>query len=246
MTTKTTIRLVSLTVILLLVVLAFSFKLCFLEDWVDGVLVWNAKDAYLFSSWSGQGYRSPALEMLVSLVPAFFGASRPPDDSAISTTVFHITPDRIERVTIANVAFRAYLPKGGNIYAWSGGPLWKWENNHFEPASAEEEKEVVTDPQLSILSASNSPTGSEGWSVRSAIAGWPPTSEIKVDGRPIQFLVSLADKNREIHVDARLANGRVDRLLDAKSQLRMVSASTYAERFPKNQNGPSHSLPSSK
>src|SRR3974377_2094428 len=91
---------------------AFFSELHFLDDWVGGALVWNSNEAYLFSAWSGMGYRRTTIGFLPSLVPAYFGASAPPNDRRHSTIVFRITPVGIERYVVPDVAYRAYIPKG--------------------------------------------------------------------------------------------------------------------------------------
>jgi len=87
------------------------FELHLVDDWVGGVLVWNSEEAYLFSGWSGMGYRFRVMEFLAALVPAYFGASTAPDEKRGCTIVFRITPARIERYVVPDVGFKAYIPR---------------------------------------------------------------------------------------------------------------------------------------
>jgi len=217
--------------IVVAIVGAFFAELHFLDDWVGGVLVWNSEEAYLFSSWSGMGYRHSLIGFLAALVPAYFGASAPPNESGHCTIVFRITPARIERYVVQGVVFRAYIPKGNMIYAWSGGPLWKWAGDHFERATQEEDREVIEIPGVTMLSIVKDISDPLGWSVRNSLTGWPSKSEVELKGKPTFFYVDLRDSNREIYVDVQLPGRERERILHAKSKLHLVARREYERLF---------------
>jgi len=203
----------------------------FVDDWVEGELVWNSEEAYLFSGWSGLGYRFRVMEFLAALVPAYFGASTAPDENRGCTIVFRITPGRIERYVVPDVGFKAYIPKGKTIYAWSGGPLWKWAGDHFERATSEEEREVIEIPKATMLSVGKDISDPHGWSVRHTLSGWPAKSEVDIGGKPIFFYVALGDSNSEISVDVQLPNRERKRILHAKSKFHLVGRREYERAF---------------
>ena len=206
---------------------SFFFELHFLDDWIGGVLLWDSEEAYLFSAWSGMGYRSTVVGFFGALVPAYFGASAPPDDSRHCTIVFRITAARLEKYVVPDVSFQAYIPKGNRIYAWDGGPLWKWAKDHFERATPEEQREVIEIPKTTLSSTGKDISDPHGWSIRNSLTAWPSNSEIVLSGRPTFFYVALRDSNREITVDVQLPGRERERILHAKSKLHLVSKSEY-------------------
>jgi len=209
----------------------FLFELHFVDDWVGGTLVWNSEEAYLFSGWAGLGYRFNVMSFLAALVPAYFGAVAPPDNRQHCTIVFRITPARIERYVVPDVGFEAYIPRGKTIYAWNGGPLWKWAGDHFERATSEEEREVIEIPKATMLSVGKDISDPHGWSVRNSPTGWAAKSEVDLEGKPIFFYVTLGDLNREISVDVQLPNRERKRVLHAKSKLHLVGRREYQRAF---------------
>ena len=168
---------------------------------------------------------------LAALVPAYFGASAGPDESRHGTIVFRITPAHIERYVVPDVGFEAYLPKGKTIYAWNGGPLWKWAGDHFERAAPEEEREVIEIPKATMLSGGKDISDPHGWSVRNTLSGWPAKTEVDLGGKPIFFYVTLGDSNREISVDVQLPNRERKRILHAKSKFHLVGWREYERAF---------------
>jgi hypothetical protein len=89
---------------------------------------------------AGSGNHYTPFTLLVAYIPPYFGAVAPPDNLANSTTVFRITPVSLTKYVIRGVGFRTYIPSGDTVYARDGGPLWKWSVDHFERATADEEK----------------------------------------------------------------------------------------------------------
>lgn len=215
------------------VVVIFFYPLYFIDDWVGGQLLWNSHEAYLFAGWSGMGDHYTPVGFLFAVIPAYFGASRPPNDARISTYVLRITPTSIERYVVPDITFRSYIPKDSTVYAWDGGPLWKWVGNHFERATPDEEQKVIEIPKVTILSAGKDFSDPHGWSVRNSVTGWPAKSEIELNGKPVVFFMTLQDLNREVSLDVQLPGGARERILHAKSRLHLVSRSEYKSKFQK-------------
>ena len=227
---KRILQVVIISVIVAILV-AFFLELHFVDDWVGGVLVWNPKEAYLFSAWSGMGYRRTVVGFLATLVPAYFGASAPPNETRHSTIIFRITPAHIERYVAPDVAFRAYIPKDNTIYAWDGGPLWKWAGDHFERATPAEEREIIESQKLTMLSVAKDINDPNGWSVRSSLTGLPPKSEIDVSGKWTFLYVTLSDSDQEISVDVQIPGREREQILHAKSKLHVVTKREYLRAF---------------
>jgi hypothetical protein len=220
---------------MMIVIAAFSVQLYFMDDWVGGVLLWNSHEAYVFSSWSGMGFHFTTAGFLVTLLPAYFGLSGPPDDSRHATTVFHITSTGIEKYVVPDVAFRAYIARDNVIYAWDGGPLWKWAGNHFELATQYEEETIIETPRLTVVTAAKDLSDPNGWSVKNALTSWPPKAQVDLSGKKIDFLMTLSDLNRKVTLDVQLPERPKERILHAESRLHLVSRSEYKRRFPEEQ-----------
>jgi hypothetical protein len=216
-----------------LVVMIFFYEVYSIDDWVDGHLIWNSHEAYLFAGWSGMGYHATPIGYVIALIPAYFGASARPDDTHGSTLVFRITPTTIQRYVVPDIGFRAYIPSGNTIYAWDGGPLWKWEGDHFQEATEEERQKIIEVPKVTILSVRKDISDLNGWSVRNSITGLPPKSQIQLDGKAIDFFMTLQDLNREVSLDVQLPGGAREQLLHARSRLHLVGKSEYKDKFKK-------------
>jgi hypothetical protein len=216
------------------------YPVYFLDDWVGGTLLWKSNEAFLFSGWSGSGNHYTPFTLLVAYIPAYFGAIAPPDNLANSTTVFRITPESLKKYVIRGAGFRAYIPSGDTVYAWNGGPLWKWSIDHFERATADEEKKIIDGPGRTILPEAKDFSDSHGWSARHNLSGWPAKSEIDLNGKSVIFLMTLQNYNRDISVDVQLPGATRQRILHAESQMHVVSRSEYGRLFSSQQEINSH------
>lgn len=219
--------------LVVLAILAFLFpELHFVDDAADGVLLWNSQEAYFFVGLSRDGYQLTAIHGLVALIPAFFGAPRTRDDTRSFTIVFRVTPNGVEKYVVPDVGFRAYIPNGETIYAWDGGPLWKWAGTHFEKVDRAEPRRFLLDE--SALFSKKDSTDANGWSVRHSLRNWP--SEIELQGKRVKFLTKINEwsiTKREVSLDIQLPNGSVQRVLHAKSWPHLVSKSEYNHAFEK-------------
>jgi hypothetical protein len=230
---KKSITQIVIVCIVALVALAFFFPLHFIDDWTDAVLLWNSHEAYLFAGLTRHGYHLTAFQSVLALIPGLFGASRPADDDRSFTLVFHITPTGIKEYVIPDQVFQAYIPTDNTVYAWDGGPLWKWVENHFERASQEEQERIVGNAQQTMLSSGKDFSDSNGWSARHSLTSWRTESQIMLGGTPIQFFMKLADSNNDVSLDAQLPGHAPERLLHARSKLHFVSGDEYAHTFRK-------------
>lgn len=220
---------------LLFVGSTFFLKLYLATDWVDdGVLLWNSREAYLFTGWPRSGYHLSCFEYILAYIPAYFGVPRTYDDSRSSTIVTRITPNGIDRYVVERYlgdrGFRAYFPVGQTIYASDGGAeLWKWSGTHFEKASPEEQQELPVNNASSQQDFQNV----NGWSARHHLLSWPASSNIKLNDKPITFFIKLGDSSNELSLDLQLPGGAPQRILDMKRRLHLVSKKEYDRMFEK-------------
>jgi hypothetical protein len=217
--------------LIVLVILFFFWQIHLVgDDAVNGVLLWNSEEAYLFVGWGRSGYHLTGFEYLLAYIPAFFRIPRTVDDNHFSTIVVRITPPGVESyVTERNQEdspFLSYLPRGNTIYAYDGGAaLWKWAEAHFEKLSPEEQQKVDVDEKA--LSSKEDYTNVIGWSLRHSPTGWPPEFEIQLQGKPVTFLTKSEHSGEELSIELRLADGSSQRILLVKHPFHFVSKSEY-------------------
>jgi hypothetical protein len=239
MSKKRVIQAAALCLIALLI-LFFFWELHLVGDSaVNGVLLWNSEQAYLFVGWGRSGYHLTGFEYLLAYIPAFFRVPRTVDDNRFSTIVARITPTGVEKyVTERNQedrGFLAYFPFGNTIYAYDGGAaLWKWAGTHFEKLSPEEQQEVDVDEK--VLSSKEDYTNVNGWSLRHSSTGWPPEFEVQLQGKPVTFFPKSRHSGEESSIDIRLSDGSTQKMLHVKRSFHLVSKSEYDRIFPKRRN----------
>jgi hypothetical protein len=225
--------------LILLVILFLFWQLHLVGDSaVNGVLLWNSDEAYMFVGWGRSGYHLTTFEYILSYIPASFGVLRTVDDNRLSTIVARITPTAIERyVTERNQedrGFLAYFPRGNSIYAYDGGAaLWKWAGTHFEKLSPEEQQKVDIDEKA--LSSEEDYTNVNGWSLRHSPV-WPPEFKIQLQGTPVTFLTKSKNSGDELSIQLRLPSGASQTILHVKRRFHFVSKSDYDRAFPKIRN----------
>ena len=228
---KTTVLLVT-ACLFMFVLMSVFFEFHLVRDSAqDGVLLWNSEEAYLFIGWGRSGYHLTGFEYLFSHIPGYFGIPRTVDDNRLSMVVFRITPTEVERYVSEPYhmyrGFLAYIPRDKTIYAYDGGAmLWKWAGTHFETAYPEK---IVLDEKL--LSEKKDYTNVSGWSVRHSLTTWPSKSEIELQGKPVNFLMTSKKSSKDVLLDVQLPGATPQRILHANSGLHLVSKSEYDRTF---------------
>lgn len=139
------------TVLVLLAVLASAVpKLHYIRNDSGGTLIWNNEEAYLFMTTAQRGLRVRYVSYPLVLLKELFYAVTVPDDERVIVTVVHITASSTERHVI-NIADPSpgsapslYTPLRGHIYADCPelGGLCRWNLDHFERATDEEQREL--------------------------------------------------------------------------------------------------------
>jgi hypothetical protein len=230
---KRTMQVVA-TCLALLAIAACFFQFHLTRDWAEGsVLLWNSEEAYLFVGWPRSGYHFTGFQLLVELIPAYFGVNHTVDDKRFSIIVIRITRSNVERYVLddsSGSGFQAYIPYGKTIYAYyRGAALWKWAGDHFEQASPEERQSVPIDEKT--LLPQKDFTNVDGWSARHSFTGWPPQSEIELAGQPVTLLVKLSSSGDEVSLDLHRQGSTAQRLLHVERKLHLVSKSEYDRTF---------------
>lgn len=227
-----------MVLVLLFLILAFVYPLHFIDDWADGSLFWNFREAYLCAGLARNGYRTTPAGYVIGLISGYFNLpSMRRAEVRGFTVVFHITSEGIERVVAPDQNFSFYMPYGGAIYAWhEAGPPWKWDGTHFAEVSPEG-AQVIPDPRTTVSKPKEDFTERNGWSAKHSLTGWPSQFEINLGGKPVKFFVKLMNSYSEVSVDVQLPNGRPQQVLHAKSAPYLVTGGEYARTFRKTGSG---------
>ena len=231
---KKIIQVVALCLVVLALMVSLFFDLHLTDDAAGGKMLWNSQEAYLFVALSRDGYHLTPFHYLLASVPAYLGVPRTRDDTRSFTIVFRITPTGVEEHVAPDIGFRAYIPRGETIYAWDGGPLWKWAGTQFERASPEEQQTIILDEN--ILFSKKDYVNVDGWSMRHSLRGWPSKSEIELAGKPVIFLSKANDRpttKEEIALEVQLPGGTPQTILHAMSWPHLVSKPEYDRTFKK-------------
>ncbi len=163
------------TVLVLLAMLASAaLRLYYIRNDSGGTLIWNDEEAYLLMSTAQRGLRVRYVSYPLVLLKEFFYGVTPPDDEHVIVTVVHVTASSTERHVINIVdpspgSPGLYTPLRGHIYADCPelGGLCRWNSDHFERATDEEQRQLDGINKLTVPNFVN--VG--GWSRRDAGAG---------------------------------------------------------------------------
>jgi hypothetical protein len=239
---------VALAVVALIVSLLTVLRVHYVRDELNGSLLWNAQEAYLFLGVAEFGYTFSYLgllrEWLMELLP--FGASQP-NNKHYYMVVLRVTPDNIARYSIDN--FWSGSPPsvfGGSIYTGNmlnsrPGPM-KWSGTDFESVGLEEQKELQKAIVSGELPATPKYDNVGGWSRRMVggeVERKSPTGyteedaklTIQLDGKPLTFLMNSGFIGRKAYIDLQRPGYAPERIwyLDEKS--RRINAATYKRIF---------------
>lgn len=117
----------------------------YISDGGTGTLLWNGDTAYLFLDIGSFGYRLTYLQYMRQTVKELLGVGREPSDKRYSNIVFTINHGNVLRYVLNDTRFSGYYVITGNILSGdlNTGILWKWNENHFERATAEDQRNLT-------------------------------------------------------------------------------------------------------
>lgn len=176
---KASIAITILVILLAAIGAASVLRIYLIREDSGGDVLWNANEAYLFIGVARRGANVSYLEYPWMLFREYVGGVPAPNNERGSVTVIHVGPSGVEQnvVEVADASPGSgpgeYTPFEGRIYANCPeiGGLCRWAGNHFELATEDESKRLV----------SSSFPGVEAWSNRvfgltsrpfDNVAGW--------------------------------------------------------------------------
>ena len=139
---KTTVCLLALAVILC--ASAFS-HIFYIVDGGNGTLFWNSDTAYLFLNLDSLGYRMSYIQYVGQIVREVLGAGRKPSDERFSVVVVTMNSGNVHRYILDDMRLSEYFVIDGSVLSGDQktGILWKWDENHFERATAQEHRDLT-------------------------------------------------------------------------------------------------------
>jgi hypothetical protein len=139
---KTIVCLIGLAVIL--GALAF-LHVYYISDGAGGTLFWNGNTAYLFLNQDSLGYRMNYLQYMGQTLKEALGVGRPPSEKRYSSVVFTISSSDVNRYVLDGMRLSEYFVINGSVLSGdqNTGMLWKWDENHFVRATAEDQRNLT-------------------------------------------------------------------------------------------------------
>lgn len=232
--------LVAAVFLVALVVIVFG-KIYIIRDDSGASLLWNSKEAYLFTGVRRTGVRIRYLEYPWAVIYELLNGVRSADDQRTSLTVVHMTASGVERHVIeasdeepANTP-DFYTPFEGNIYANYHGSLLRWTGDKFEAATAEEQRRLDGTNRLASGDIEKDPAG---WSKRGfGPAGNDYEFAVDVGGN---FTVNVTNRRigeseaSVLSVTRAVAGQSAESIWRVDEHLRTVSKTEYEKAFKRN------------
>jgi hypothetical protein len=161
------------------IIAAASLRIYFIREDSGGDVLWSANDAYVFIGVSRRGFRVSYLEYPWAILRGYLHSVRLPDDDLGSLIVIRVTPSATER-HVVDLKDRApgsgpglYTPFEGRIYANypALGGLCRWSDDHFERATEDESRRLVSSNFPDVKGWSNRIFGLTAWPLDN-VNGW--------------------------------------------------------------------------
>lgn len=160
---KTKIAITSLAILLAAVGAASVLRIYLIREDSGGDVLWNASEAYLFIDVAHRGAHVSYLEYPWMIFREYVGGVAAPNNERRSVTAIHITPSGIEQHVVEVAAAPPggwpgeYTPFEGRIYANypALGGRCRWAGDHFERATEEESRRLVSSSFPGVEARSN-------------------------------------------------------------------------------------------
>jgi hypothetical protein len=160
--------------------------------WADETgtqLLWSADEAYIVIHMRQSGWHGSVLSQLWQVFRNFVGAPTVIRNSVESVVVFEYSTAGLQRAEVRGLTTSIIRPFGNRLYANVNGRRARWEGSRFEPATAEEARQL----QGGAFRLGNYDDVG-GWSNRSNLLYWG-----QVDTR---HRLAVAGRQVEIRVEA--------------------------------------------
>jgi hypothetical protein len=218
-----------LIVLILILGLAATLHLYFIENTSGASLFWNANKAYLFLEGSRTGYRVSYLRFPLVIAEQYLGGVPTRDTWKPYVVVVEITPEHVERFVFDNTTFSltGSGPMGQFIYGGSGKGLVRWTGSGFQAATPEEAREIRT------MNLPFNYDDLNGWSAR---GGLPDDGNVVVTlaGKQVTLVSRSSGKwGLDVSIDLLRPGQAPERLWNGGDRRQRVSKTQYYQTFGK-------------
>lgn len=230
--------------VMVLAVLALAWlRVYYVIDKIQGDLVWNSSDAYVFIGVFESGFTSNYLGYLGELVRETFpfGASGP-EAKHYYAVVLHITPETVQRYTFDNFRYGGVVPVGKTISAgnYLDAARTRWSGTNFEPMTPTEEKEWVEGAR--VIPPGPAYDNVAGWSKRTVggevvresstdFVEKDSEATIQLGGKPVTLSMNSGFISHEAFIDLLRPQHAPERIWHLNENSYGVSKSTYKRIF---------------
>lgn len=229
---------------ILVLLLALAVLLCasaflhvyFISDGGNGTLLWNGDTAYVFLDLGSLGYRLTYLQYIGQSVKEMFGVGREPSDERYSNVVVTINSGNFHRYVLNDMRLSQYFVINGSVLSGdlNTGILWKWDENHFERATAQDQRDLTK-------AGSGHMPGPEyddvdGWHKRISIFSHnmePYSYVINLKSATVS-LRTRQERLDDLSLDIVRADGTTESIWHLAGHMRKVSKAEYEHVFAKN------------
>ncbi len=230
--------------IVVIMSLAYFYRLYAVRESNIGAVLWNSDEAYVFLHVVRQGYDMSSLRYPWVLFKAVaiggFAAAEGPDEINASVIVIHITPSGVERHEVdvpheqLGTGPHMYTPIDDHIYANfpAIGGLCRWAGDHFELATREERERLhneLIEPDID--------GGTRDWSKRRFSTGLFNGAITAEVGQKVRIFVQVSGRSKSSEGQVVVTLDEVDKkpqtlwTFDARRGL--ISTSEYRRLFEK-------------
>jgi hypothetical protein len=219
-------------VTLVVIVGALAFlHVYFISDGGNGTLLWNGDTAYLFLDLGSLGYRVTYLQYLGQSVKEVFGVGREPSDERYSNVAFTINSGTVHRYMIDDMRLSGYYVINGSVLSGDGntGILWKWNENHFERATAQDQRDLTKAGESRMPGPNYDDI--DGWHERISIFSHnmePYTYVINLKGATLS-LRTRQERLDDLSFDIVRADGTTESVWHLAGHMRKVSKAEYQQ-----------------
>lgn len=200
--------------------------------WADETgtqLLWSADEAYIVIHMRQSGWHGSVLSQLWQAFRNFVGAPTAIRDSVESVVVFSYSNVGLQREEVRGVTTSPFRPLGGQLYTSVNGRRARWTGSGFEPARAEEVKELES---AALLVGDYDDVG--GWSNRMNLLYWGQAGtrhRLGIAGHQVELRVEAPSGFREKRLILVIENEAPREIWSLDSRTQELTDEQYAAVF---------------
>jgi hypothetical protein len=192
-------------------------------------LLWSSNEAYIVMHMQRFGWHGSVLGWFWQIFRNFAGGQTETRDSDNSVVVFNYSSAGLQRAEVRGVTTSPFRPLSGNLYTSVNGCRVRWTGSGFEPARAEEVKELQS---AALLVGDYDDVG--GWSNRMNLLHWGQAGtrhRLAVAGRHVEIRVEAPSGFRDKRLAIVIENEAPREIWSVDSRPQQLTEKQYAAAF---------------